>query len=86
MRSSRNLFAYPFEFPIETSNAFSQIDDVAIRAFSAECNRAAPDNPVFANRGDYDLIKIGEYYESSGTIISCDPVVLVHGRDVARAE
>ena len=59
---------------------------VAVRAFSAECNRAAPDNPVFANRGDYDLIKIGEYYESSGTIISCDPVVLVHGRDVARAE
>lgn len=59
---------------------------VAIRAFSAECNRAAPDNPVFANRGDYDLIKIGEYYEASGTIISCDPVVLVHGRDVARAE
>ena len=59
---------------------------VAVRAFSAECNRAAPDNPVFANRGDYDLIKIGEYYESSGTIISCDPVMLVHGRDVARAE
>ena len=59
---------------------------VAIRAFSAECNRAAPDNPVFANRGDYDLIKIGEYNESSGVIISCDPVVLVHGRDLPRAE
>ena len=59
---------------------------VAIRAFSAECNRADPDNPIFANRGDYDLIKIGEYHLSSGTIISCDPVVLAHGRDVPRPD
>lgn len=59
---------------------------VAIRAFSAECNRDAIDNPVFANRSDYDLIKIGEYDEVSGVISSSDAVVLVHGRDVVRRE
>ena len=35
---------------------------------------------------DYDLLKIGEYYEDSGTIIPCDVSVLVHGRDVPRPD
>jgi len=59
---------------------------VAVRSFSTECNRAAADNPIYTNRGDYDLLKIGEYYEDSGTIIPCDVSVLVHGRDVPRPD
>ena len=70
-----------YHVPVFCANAA-----VAIRIFATECNRAAADNPIFTNRGDFDLLKIGEYYEESGTLIPCDPVVLAHGRDVPRPE
>ena len=43
-----------YHVPVFCANAA-----VAIRIFATECNRAAADNLIFTNRGDFDLLKIG---------------------------
>jgi hypothetical protein len=46
-------------------------DAIATRSFTTLVN--TPDTVLFANPGDYDLYKVGEFDSESGTIESCVP-------------
>lgn len=56
---------------------------LAIRSFSDEINRKAPDNPMSAHPDDYDLFKIGEFEEETGKLFGLDaPQQLAIGKQV----
>lgn len=42
----------------------------AIRSFRDECNRQAPDNPMYNHPADFELYQLGYYQEETGVLIS----------------
>lgn len=59
-----------------------QTEQVGMRAFIREINRAHPDNLLSTNKEDFTLYLVGEYSTDDGTVITRDPRVVLHGRDV----
>lgn len=55
-------------------------DAIATRSFTTLVN--TPDTVLFANPGDYDLYKVGEFDSDSGTIESCVPSFICGGSSV----
>ena len=66
-------YARPF---FATNNA------VACRSFAGAVTSKAPDNALLANPGDYKLFKLGEFDDSYGSIVSCNPLLLISGDEV----
>lgn len=59
----------------------------AVRAFSDEVNRRAPDNDLNKHPEDFELFCLGEFDESSGRFGSLgDPEVLIRGKDAVNRE
>lgn len=54
----------------------------AIRSFQSEIRRVDPDNLLHTNKEDFTLYRVGEFDLDSGSVITNDPRVLIHGRDV----
>ena len=54
----------------------------AIRSFSDEINRSAPDNPYYAHPDDYDLYALGHFDTSSGKFVTEDPQQIAIGKMV----
>lgn len=60
--------------------------NVAVRDFTDEINRQAPDNPVNKHPDDYDLFYLGTFDDSTGLFKLEDiPAVIVRGKDVFAA-
>lgn len=57
---------------------------VAVRSFSDEVNRAAPDNLMFGHPDDYALWQLAAFDDESGVFSDNTPSVLVRGKDVKR--
>ena len=55
-------------------------DQLATRSFTTVVN--SPDSKLFANPGDYDLYKIGEFDTESGSIEPCLPSLVCSGASV----
>ena len=55
-------------------------DALATRNFTTVVN--SPDTVLFANPGDYDLYKVGEFDSESGIIESCVPSFVCSGSSV----
>ena len=66
-------YARPF---FATNNA------VACRSFAGAVASKTPDNALFANPGDYKLFKLGEFDDDCGSIVSCNPLLLISGDEV----
>jgi len=67
-----DAFARPF---------FVQTDNVAIRSFMDEVNRADKDNPLYSHPDDYDLFGLGVFDDNSGIIEMYDvPKLLMLGK------
>lgn len=78
MDSAVGAFSRPFFVPTTAS---------AVRSFSDEVNRQAPDNPMFSHPSDYVLYSLGMFDEASGKFENLDmPEVLVRGKDVVRSQ
>lgn len=60
-------------------------DTVAIRSFQTEIRRVDPNNLLHSNKEDFTLYRVGEFDLDSGSVITNDPRVLIHGRDVMHA-
>lgn len=54
----------------------------AIRAFTDEVNREAPDNPVYNHPEDYDLYEVGTFDDDSGDLVPSKPRMVAVGKDV----
>lgn len=58
----------------------------AVRSFTDEVNRSAPDNPMFAHPDDYELWYLADFDEESGLFLldelESGKRVLVRGKDV----
>lgn len=46
---------------------------IAIRSFTDEVNREAPDNPMNRHAADFELFRIGTYDEESGSFDNLEP-------------
>lgn len=57
-------------------------ESVAIRSFQSEIRRVDPDNLLHTNKEDFTLYRVGEFDLDTGSVITNDPRVLIHGRDV----
>ena len=57
-----------------------QSDQTMIRAFSYELN--ARDGIMNFAPKDFDLYKIAEFEQESGSLISCTPTLIVNGQSV----
>lgn len=57
---------------------------IAVRSFTDEVNRDAPDNDLHRHPDDFDLYLLAEYDDSLGVFSGDDsyPVILVRGKDV----
>jgi len=57
--------------------------NVAVRDFTDEVNRAAPDNALHKHPDDFDLYLLGQFDDSNGAFIrEGSPTVLVRAKDV----
>lgn len=57
--------------------------NVAVRDFTDEVNRSAPDNSLNKHPDDFDLYVIGTFDDNTATFTVPDaPTVLVRGKDV----
>ena len=54
----------------------------AIRIFTNEVNRYDPNNLLSTNKGDFSLYVVGEFDLATGCVVTRDPRVLIHGRDI----
>jgi len=54
----------------------------AIRSFSDEVNRAAPDNGLYAHPEDYDLYELGEFDDDTGLFATGSPKQIAIGKDL----
>lgn len=54
----------------------------AIRSFTDEVNRAAPDNALHAHPEDFDLHCLGQWDDQTGDCFQPDRRVLVRGKEV----
>lgn len=60
-------------------------NEMAIRSFTDEVNRSAPDNPIYQHPEDYDLYEIGVFDEDTGEIHGNKILkLLVRGQDVKK--
>lgn len=73
--SAVNAFARPFFVPST---------GVALRSFSDEVNRQAPDNPMSQHPEDFTLYLLGSFDEDSGQFTNTQsrPELLVRAKDV----
>lgn len=72
-----NVYGTPF---------FAPSVGVAIRSFSDEVNRAAPDNNMNRHSEDFDLFHLGTF-EDNGATFTCEaPRQLAVGKDVLQAK
>lgn len=64
--------------------AFIPARGAAVRSFTDEVNRVAPDNELNRHPDDFDLYVLAEFEDSKGVFSPIDggPVVLVRGKDV----
>jgi hypothetical protein len=57
--------------------------NVAVRDFTDEVNRSAPDNALNKHPDDFDLYILGTFDDNSGVFVMEDiPTVLVRAKDV----
>lgn len=56
----------------------------ALRSFTDEVNRKAPDNMLNAHSDDYALHLLGWFDDEQGTVDASDKRVLCRGKDVLR--
>lgn len=75
--SAANAFSRPFFVPAT---------GMAVRSFTDEVNRNAPDNPMFAHAGDFELYELGEFDEETGLFETRAPVMICRAKDVKREE
>lgn len=62
---------------------FAQSRGAAIRSFSDEINRAAPENMLYQHPGDFDLYELGTYDTDTGKLTQHDaPVQIAIGEDL----
>ena len=54
----------------------------ASRIFTNEIRRVDPNNLLHSNKEDFTLYLVGEFDLDTGSVITNDPRVLIHGRDV----
>jgi len=54
----------------------------AIRSFSDEVNRSAPDNNLFKHPEDFDLYLLGDFDDEFGTFTVDSPSQIAIGKDV----
>lgn len=54
----------------------------AIRSFSDEINRDAPDNGMRAHAEDFDLYYLGEFDTDKGRFTTNDPEMVAVGKDL----
>jgi hypothetical protein len=54
----------------------------AIRSFSDEVNRSAPDNQIFQHPDDFDLFELGSYDSNTGVFETHVPTLVVLGKSV----
>ena len=59
-----------------------QSEAAASRIFAIEVNRNDPGNLLYTNKEDFTLYVVGEFDCESGSVVTRDPRVLIHGRDV----
>lgn len=65
---------------------FTPTVQAAVRSFSDEVNRAAPDNPMYAHPDDFDLYTLTSFDESSGLFAPESlPQLVVRGKDVKQS-
>jgi hypothetical protein len=58
---------------------------VAVREFTDEVNRVAPDNALNKHADDFDLYLLGVFDDSNAVFVAePDAVVLVRGKDVLK--
>lgn len=55
---------------------------VALRSFTDEINRNAPDNQMFAHPEDFELWHLAEFDETTGVFTTVETRVLTRGKDV----
>lgn len=53
----------------------------AVRSFTDEARRAAPDNQLNAHPEDFELFAIAEWSDASGHFTNHEPELLVRGKD-----
>lgn len=53
----------------------------AIRSFSDEVQRVAPDNDLAKHPDDFTLYALAEFDDSTGEFLSGSPEVLIRGKD-----
>lgn len=70
--SAMQAFANPFFVPATAA---------AVRSFSDEVNRAAPDNPLYAHPEDFELHCLATFEEDDGSFIMGSHL-LVRAKDV----
>lgn len=68
-----DVFTQPFFMPT---------NGVAIRSFSDEINRAAPDNNMNKHPEDFDLYLMGEFDDNTGTFEGTRPQQIAIGNDL----
>lgn len=57
----------------------------AIRSFSDEVNRNAPDNQLYAHPDDFELVYLADFDDESGRYEAVDVRVLSRGKDVKQS-
>lgn len=62
--------------------AFVPAKGSAIRSFTDEVNREAPDNELYRHPDDFDLYVLGDFDDQVGVVVGDKPYVLVRGKDV----
>lgn len=76
--SATGVFGQPF---------FVSARAQAIRAFSDEVNRVAPDNDLNKHPGDFELFALAEFDDTSGRFGSLgDPESLIRAKDCVNTE
>lgn len=70
-----DVFGQPMFFPST---------GLAVRGFSDEVNRVAPDNNLNKHPEDFDLFQLGEYDDETGTMSATRPEQVAVGKDVLR--
>jgi len=72
-----DLFNRPFFVPHR---------NIAVRDFTDEVNRSAPDNALNKHPDDFDLYLLGQFDDSNGAFIrEGQPTVLVRAKDVVQS-
>lgn len=66
--SVKDLAAQAFGRPV-----FVGAVGVAVRSFSDEVTRDAPDNQMYAHPADFELYQVGEFDDATGTLSPVNP-------------